>query len=58
MGRPGNVIQRVVVEDCEIVKASDTSRFLRFGVQFTLVPTRKTWSALVPAVPRLWPQSL
>ena len=40
MGRPPNVIPRVVVEDCEIVKSSDAPRCLRLRLRFTLVPTR------------------
>jgi len=40
MGRPPNVIPRVVVEDCEIVQASDILSCLRLGFQFTTVATR------------------
>ena len=40
MGRPSNVIRRVVVEDCEIVEVSDTSRCRRFGIGFSTVATR------------------
>jgi hypothetical protein len=40
MSRPSNIISRAVVEDCEIVKASDTLRCLRLRLWFTLVPTR------------------
>jgi hypothetical protein len=40
MGRPPNVIPRVVVEDCEIVKASDALACLRLGLRFTTVATR------------------
>ncbi len=40
MGRPPNIIKRVVVEDCEIVKVSDTSCCRRLGLPFTTVATR------------------
>jgi hypothetical protein len=40
MGRPANVIPRVVVGDCETVEASDALRCLRLGLKFTMVPTR------------------
>jgi len=40
MGRPPNIIKRVVVEDCEIVKVSDTSCCRRIGLPFTTVATR------------------
>ncbi len=40
MSRPANVIPRVVVEDCEIVKATDALCCLRLGLRFTTVPTR------------------
>ena len=40
MGRPANVIPRVVVEDCEIVKASNTLACLKLGLRFTTLPTR------------------
>ena len=40
MGRPPNVIPRAVVEDCEIVKATDLLCCLRLGLQFTTVATR------------------
>ena len=41
MGRPPNIIKRVVVEDCEIVKVSDTSCCRRIGLPFTTVATRE-----------------
>jgi hypothetical protein len=34
MGRPANVIPRIVVEDCEIVKASDALACLKLGLHF------------------------
>jgi hypothetical protein len=40
MGRPANIIRRTVVEDCEIVKASDALRYLRIGLPFSTVATR------------------
>lgn len=40
MGLPANAIPRVVVEDCEIIEATDASRCLRLGLWFTLLPTR------------------
>ncbi len=40
MGRRPNVILRIVVEDCDIVKASDTSCCRRLGLAFTTVATR------------------
>jgi hypothetical protein len=40
MGRPPNVISRLVVEDCEIVRVSDPVCCLRLGLQFATVPTR------------------
>ena len=40
MGRPPNVISRVVVEDCEIVKASDALSCFSLGLRFTMVPRR------------------
>jgi hypothetical protein len=40
MGRPPNVIQRVVVEDCEIVKVSDALACLKLGLRFATVATR------------------
>ena len=40
MGRPPNVSSRTVVEDCEIVKATDALRCLRLGLEFTTVATR------------------
>jgi len=41
MGRPPNVITRVVIEDCEIVKASDALACLKLGLRFTTVATRR-----------------
>ena len=40
MGRPPNVIPRIVVEQCEIIKESDTLACLRHGLRYTMVPTR------------------
>src|SRR5450759_4006818 len=40
MGRPPNVIPRIVVETCEVVKASDALRCLRLGLRFTTVAKR------------------
>jgi hypothetical protein len=40
MGRPPNVIPRVVVADCEIIRMSDGLRCLKLGIRFTLIPTR------------------
>jgi hypothetical protein len=39
MSRPPNIIPRVVVENCEIVKVSDVLRCLRLGLQFDTVAT-------------------
>src|SRR6266496_1625980 len=52
MGRPANVIPRVVVEDCEIAKASDALACLRLGLQFTMVPTRGRGQRLCLLCPR------
>jgi len=40
MGRPAKTPPRMVVEGCEIVKASDRSRCLGLGLPFDTVPTR------------------
>src|SRR5579864_1386776 len=40
MSLPPNVIPRVVVEDCEIIKVSEVLRCLRLGLQFDTVATR------------------
>ncbi len=40
MGRPRSIIQRVVVEDCEILRVSDTSCCRGLGIEFTTVGTR------------------
>jgi len=40
MGRPANIIPRVVVENCEIIKASDALACLGLGIRFTTVATR------------------
>jgi hypothetical protein len=40
MGRPASGNPRIVVEDCEIVNASDALAWLKPGVQFTTVATR------------------
>jgi formylmethanofuran dehydrogenase subunit E len=41
---PGKKLKRNVVEDCEIVKATETSSCSVFGFQFATVPTRaKGW---------------
>ena len=40
MGRPPNSIPRIVVEDCEIIKSSDTLSCLRRGFRFAMVATR------------------
>ena len=40
MGRPTNCTRRVVVEDCEVVKANDALRYLRLAFRFDTVPTR------------------
>src|SRR6476469_4747021 len=37
MGRPASSNPRIVVEDCEIVNASDALAWLKLGVQFTTV---------------------
>ena len=40
VGRPPNAIPRIVVEECEIVNASDALAWLKLGVQCTTVATR------------------
>lgn len=40
MGRPANIIPRIVVEDCEILKTTDALRCVRLGVRFETVATR------------------
>lgn len=40
MGRPAKTHPRMVVEGCEIVKATDRSRCLGLGLPFDTVPTR------------------
>ena len=49
MGRPANIIPRIVVEDCEIVTTTDTSACARLGVRYGLVPNTWKRSAVVPA---------
>jgi hypothetical protein len=46
MGRPPNIIRHVVVEDCEIVMVSDTSRCRRLGLPFSTVVHAGAASAL------------
>jgi hypothetical protein len=50
MGRPPNIIKRVVVEDCEIVKVSDTSCCRRIGLPFTTVATPEAADACAYSV--------
>jgi hypothetical protein len=52
MGRPENIIPRVVVEDCETVKASDALCCLRLGLRFTTVATRGRGRRLCLQCPR------
>ena len=40
MGRPAKSTARMVVEGCEIVKATDRSRCIGLGLPFNTVPTR------------------
>ena len=40
MGRPTSSVRRVVVEDCEVVKANDALRCLRLGFRFDTGRTR------------------
>src|ERR1700719_3076104 len=58
MGRPPNVNQRVVVEDCEIIRTSDGLRCLKLWPSFQFGPNARTWPALVPALSNVWPQSI
>jgi hypothetical protein len=52
MGRPPNAIRRLVVEDCEIVKASDVLPCLRLGLRFDTVATRGRGRRLCLLCPR------
>ena|SRR6476661_4900136 len=40
MGRPARIIPRTVVEDCEMVKVTDTSACAKLQLAFGQVPTR------------------
>jgi hypothetical protein len=40
MGRPSSVISRVVVEDCEVVKVTDTARCVGLGIHFATTRIR------------------
>jgi hypothetical protein len=57
MGRPAKSTARMVVEGCEIVKATDRSRCLALGLTFDTVPTRGG-GRLVPNLSGLRSQSL
>ncbi len=52
MGRPPNVIPRIVVEDCEIVNASDALACQKLGLRFTTVATRGRGQRLCLLCPR------
>jgi hypothetical protein len=58
MGRPANIIPRVVVEDCESVKASDALTLSKARPSVHYSGHARTWSAVVPSLPVVRRQGL